>query len=184
MKLKHSFTKKLRVLLVGSILVISLQFQPSQASSIDHPRQEVAKAKWILPTSQKSPSRNFEPPSQNWLAGHRGIDFRVELNQEVLSAGAGTVIFADQLAGKGVVVISHGLIRTTYEPVTALVEVGQQVQAGQVIGQLSFGVSHCATEEKVWCLHWGAIRNGKYLNPLLLVYPKVRLLPLKNKDFT
>lgn len=180
MQFNHRLTKKLRVSLIGSILAITLQFQPSQASPVNPPRQEATQAKWVLPTSQKLPSRNFEPPAQNWLAGHRGIDFKVQLDQKVLSAGAGTVIFADQLAGKGVVVISHGLIRTTYEPVTALVEVGQQVQAGQVIGQISFGVSHCATEEKVWCLHWGAIRNGKYLNPLLLVYPKVRLLPLKN----
>lgn len=138
-----------------------------------------ARPKWVLPTSQKTPSRNFEPPAQNWLAGHRGIDFRVQLNQEVFAAGTGTVVFADQLAGKGVVVVNHGLIRTTYEPVIAIVEVGQQVQTGQVLGHVGLGVSHCANEEEVWCLHWGAIRNGKYLNPLLLVYPKVRLLPIK-----
>lgn len=180
MQLNLGSLRKIIALLTWLIFATALPIQasPAQANSIG---QKTAQAdKWVYPTSQKIPSRNFEPPAQNWLAGHRGIDFRADLNQSVYSAGVGTVIFADQLAGKGVVVISHGLVRTTYEPVTALVEVGEQVLAGQLIGQVSFGVSHCATDTDVWCLHWGAIRNGRYLNPLLLIYPKVRLLPLKN----
>ena len=136
---------------------------------------------WVLPTSQTKTSRPFEPPAQNWLAGHRGVDFRGLLGDQVFAAGSGVVVFADSLAGKGVVVVSHGLIRTTYEPLEVLVKVGDQVSPGQLIGTLSTGISHCATEETVWCLHWGAIRDGKYLNPLLLVYPRVRLLPLNQK---
>ncbi len=136
---------------------------------------------WVLPTQQTKTSRPFEPPAQNWLAGHRGVDFRGQLGDQVFAAGSGVVIFADVLAGKGVVVISHGLIRTTYEPLDIQVSVGDQVSLGQVIGTLATGISHCATEASVWCLHWGAIRDGKYLNPLLLVYPRVRLLPLNSK---
>jgi murein DD-endopeptidase MepM/ murein hydrolase activator NlpD len=135
--------------------------------------------KWVYPSSETKVSRPFEPPAENWLAGHRGIDFAGVLDQEVFATGFGTVVFADQLAGKGVVVINHGLVRTTYEPLNVLVEVGDEVVPGQLIGKLSLGVSHCATKEKVWCLHWGAIRNGKYLNPLLLIHPRVRLLPVK-----
>ena len=134
---------------------------------------------WKFPTTSTKVSRKFEPPAHNWLAGHRGIDFPGVIGQEIYSTWFGTVVFADSLAGKGVVVISHGLVRTTYEPVDAQVSVGDEVIPGQLIGKLSLGVSHCSTDEKVWCLHWGAIRNGRYLNPLLLIYPKVRLLPLR-----
>lgn len=148
----------------------SLISPPAQANSPD----------WVLPSSQTKVSRPFEPPMQNWLAGHRGVDFRVELGTSIYATGFGTVVFADDLAGKGVVVINHGLVRTTYEPLKVLVEVGDQVKPGDLIGEVTTGISHCATAEKVWCLHWGAIRNGRYLNPMLLVYPKVRLLPLKN----
>lgn len=134
--------------------------------------------KWNYPVLDHQISRGFDRPSENWLAGHRGIDFAATLDQEVLAVGSGTVIFAGLLAEKGVVVISHGLIRTTYEPVSAKVSIGQNVKTGEVIGYVSTGISHCSNKEKVWCLHLGAIRDGKYLNPLLLVHPRVRLLPI------
>lgn len=134
---------------------------------------------WTYPSSEKHVSRPFEPPAQNWLAGHRGIDFPAKVGDRVMASGSGTVIYAGPLANKGVVVINHGLIRTTYEPVAPSVSVGDLVSVGQVIGTVQPGISHCATEATAWCLHWGAIRNGKYLNPLLLVNPRVRLLPLK-----
>ena len=95
----------------------------------------------------------------------------------VFAAGNGEVTFAGEVASKGVVVIRHGAIRTTYEPVTALVAVGSKVRVGDVIGTLSPGESHCSTQTSVSCLHWGLIRGETYLNPLLLVKKRVRLLP-------
>ena len=135
---------------------------------------------WVYPTSETKVSRGYEPPLQNWLAGHRGVDFAGSQGDEVYATSFGTVIYAGPLADKGVVVISHGLVRTTYEPVKPIVQVGDSVTPGQRIGTLEPGISHCATKEIVICLHWGAIRDDKYLNPLLLVQPRVRLLPLKN----
>lgn len=135
---------------------------------------------WTYPIENKKVSRPFEPPLQNWLAGHRGIDFSATTNTEVHAVGFGTVIYAGALAGKGVVVISHGIVRTTYEPIKAVVEVGDEVSPGQLIGTLEIGESHCSTQTEVFCLHLGAIRDGKYLNPLLLIKPRVRLLPLNN----
>jgi murein DD-endopeptidase MepM/ murein hydrolase activator NlpD len=87
------------------------------------------------------------------------------------------VTFAGSLAGKGVVVIKHGPVRTTYEPVTASVLVGSKVKVGELIGKLAPGQSHCATQATVSCLHWGLIRGDQYLNPLFLVKKQVRLLP-------
>jgi murein DD-endopeptidase MepM/ murein hydrolase activator NlpD len=95
----------------------------------------------------------------------------------VRTALAGTVTFAGRIAGRGVVVVSHGRARTTYEPVAAVVTIGDRVSAGAVIGRLELFGSHCFPG---WCLHWGLIEGrDHYLDPLTLVgATPVRLLPL------
>ncbi|MFP5282949.1 MAG: peptidoglycan DD-metalloendopeptidase family protein, partial [Actinomycetes bacterium] len=60
--------------------------------------------------------RPYAPPARRWEAGHRGVDLAASPGDPVLAAAAGTVTFADRLAGRGVVVVSHGALRTTYEP--------------------------------------------------------------------
>lgn len=122
-------------------------------------------------------STRFDRPLQNWLPGHRGVDLVGQNGDPVFAAGNGVVTFAGLVAGKGVVVITHGSLRTTYEPLVASVSVGSKVQVGDVIGTLSPGESHCSTQTSVSCLHWGLIRGETYLNPLLLVKKRVRLLP-------
>jgi murein DD-endopeptidase MepM/ murein hydrolase activator NlpD len=121
--------------------------------------------------------RPFQPPPTPYSAGHRGVDLAAPLRAEVLAAGAGQVTFAGTIAGRGVVVIAHpDGIRTEYEPVRALVAVGQVVARRQPIGQVS-------GQHGAWppgrCLHWGARRGEVYLDPLLLLRPlgPVRLLP-------
>jgi murein DD-endopeptidase MepM/ murein hydrolase activator NlpD len=108
--------------------------------------------------------RGFEPPAEVWGAGHRGVDLAASLGVEVRAAAGGVVSFAAMLAGRGVLVIDHGAVRTTYEPVTAEVAVGDVVVAGQRIGRLAAG-SHCARS----CLHWGLRRGREYENPLSLL---------------
>jgi hypothetical protein len=94
----------------------------------------------------------------------------------VLAATTGTVTFAGTVAGRGVVTITTGAARTTYEPVVPEVSVGTAVQPGTVIGHLSAAASHCPPST---CLHWGYLRGKQYLNPLALIpHPPVRLLPL------
>ena len=117
--------------------------------------------------------RGFDPPASTYGVGHRGVDLRGAPAAQVRTAGAGRVSYAGLLAGRGVVVVVHGALRTTYEPVTAQVRVGQRVGAGQVLGRL--GPGHCAPA----CLHWGLLRGSTYLDPLLLLGPtRVRLLPV------
>ena len=136
-----------------------------------------AAPKWDWPLKPARLSLGFYRPPQNWLPGHRGVDLVGRSGDRVFAAGNGVVSFAGLVAGKGVVVIKHGTIRTTYEPVAASVLTGSQVRTGEVIGQLAAGDSHCSTQTSVSCLHWGLIRGETYLNPLLLVKKPVRLLP-------
>lgn len=123
----------------------------------------------------------FSPPLTPYGAGHRGVDLAGREGQVVRAAAGGRVTFAGSLAGRGVVVVSHGATRTTYEPVRASVAVGTVVAAGDRLGTLQGVASHCAPAA---CLHWGLIAGETYLDPLALVGAgPVRLLPLGGLAF-
>jgi murein DD-endopeptidase MepM/ murein hydrolase activator NlpD len=117
--------------------------------------------------------RGFAPPALAWASGHRGADLVAKPGETILAAANGTVAFAGLIAGKPLVSIDHGAVRTTYEPVITALRVGERVALGQVIGVLGRG-GHCRG-----CLHWG-LREGKtYLDPLLLLggrYGRLRLV--------
>ena len=117
----------------------------------------------------------YQPPAHDWLPGHRGVDLAVGSSRVVYAVGVGRVSFVGQIAQRSVIVIAHaGNLRTTYEPVTATVRLGQRVAAGQRIGMLQRNGSHCRPS----CLHLGLKRGTTYLNPLLLFAPtRARLLP-------
>lgn len=111
--------------------------------------------------------RAFQPPPTPYAAGHRGVDLAAPTGAAVLAAGAGVVGFAGKLAGRGVVTVLHGPLRTTYEPVSAVVRAGQPVSGGQQIGRLQPPMGHCGAGRP--CLHWGLLRGSVYLDPLALV---------------
>jgi murein DD-endopeptidase MepM/ murein hydrolase activator NlpD len=123
-----------------------------------------------------SVSRPFVAPAHRYAAGHRGADLPGVPGAPVRAAGDGLVSYAGLVAGRGVVVVVHGDLRTTYEPVEALVGVGALVAAGEVVGVLEPGHAGCPA---LACLHWGLRRGDDYLDPVRLVSPgPVRLLPL------
>jgi murein DD-endopeptidase MepM/ murein hydrolase activator NlpD len=120
--------------------------------------------------------RSFQAPDDPYGPGHRGVDLAAQPGQPVLAAGAGVVVFAGELAGRGVVSIDHDALRTTYEPVRPAVKVGDQVYAGQRIATVASGHGGCDGP----CLHWGVRRGNppEYLNPLeLLGSSRIRLKP-------
>jgi murein DD-endopeptidase MepM/ murein hydrolase activator NlpD len=125
--------------------------------------------------------RDFDPPAQPWLPGNRGVDLAGHAGERVHAAGSGVVSFAGTIAHLGVVAVTSGALRTTYEPLRVTVHRGQRVAAGAVLGVLSLGGSHCLPAA---CLHWGLLRADSagawsYLDPLaLLGEEQVRLLPL------
>lgn len=134
-------------------------------------------AAWVAPLPEPlTVTRPFDPPDHPYGPGHRGVDLGGHPGQDVRAAGAGTVVYAGQLAGRGVISIQHADgLRTTYEPVAAAVAAGFVVSIGQVIGTLDAGHAGCPASA---CLHWGLRRGEVYLNPLsLLRVGPVRLLP-------
>lgn len=145
---------------------------PSSASLKMEPTSD-----WVWPLNPRPTVVSvFDPPAQPWLAGHRGVDLLGSPGQLVSAIGPGEVTFASSLAGRGVVVVSHGALRSTYEPVTAGVEVGEPVRAGDPLGSLQAPRSHCAPSV---CLHLGLRRGADYLDPLSLLGPlAVHLKPI------
>jgi murein DD-endopeptidase MepM/ murein hydrolase activator NlpD len=134
---------------------------------------------WTWPLGDGPPVvvRGFDPPDLPWQPGHRGVDLLGSTGVTVNAAGSGVVTYAGPVAGVGVVTVTHGELRTTYQPVTATVVAGDRVSAGEPIGTLSPAGSHCAPSA---CLHWGLLRGTVYLDPVSLVLgtARPRLLPL------
>ena len=160
-------------LLHGLALTLALALAPPYAVTSDDTTDPVGV--WPL-QPQPEVVRAFDPPDSPYGAGHRGVDLLGHVGQPVLSALPGTVSWAGSLAGRGVVVVDHGTTRTTYEPVTASVSVGDAVSAGTPLGSLQLSGSHCFPRA---CLHWGWVDGETYLDPLRLVGAgPVRLLPL------
>ena len=155
--------------LVAAALLVAVSGSPAAAAPAD-PR-----GGWPL-TPPPVVLAPFDPPSSEFGAGHRGVDLAGRAGAWIRSALPGQVAFAGVIAGRGVVVVDHGATRTTYQPVAAVVRVGQPVSAGQVLGLLELAGSHCAPAA---CLHWGWIRGSTYLDPLRLVgrSAEIRLLP-------
>ncbi|MDT9699732.1 M23 family metallopeptidase [Streptomyces sp. P17] len=124
--------------------------------------------------------RGWEPPPTPYARGHRGVDLAAPAGTPVRAVTAGRVLFAGQVAGRGVLSIelkNTGAppLRTTYEPIDPEVTKGDEVRAGQVVGTASGPASHCAAA----CVHWGLLRDDTYLNPLsLLNRGPSRLLPV------
>lgn len=159
-------------LLALVLVVLALLVGSAPASAAPVPVPTLPRGRWPLPGSPQV-LRGFDPPLTWYGPGHRGVDLAAARGTPVLAAAAGRVTFAGRVGGRGVVVVDHGSVRTTYEPVAAQVRAGQRVRAGDPLGVLGPG-SHCARS----CLHWGLRAGDDYLNPLRLVDAdgRVRLL--------
>ncbi|WP_051741930.1 murein hydrolase activator EnvC family protein [Streptomyces xylophagus] len=127
--------------------------------------------------------RGWEPPATLYARGHRGVDLSTPANAPVRAVAPGRVSFAGRVAGRGVVAVelTGTDLRTTYEPVTASVKKGDEVEAGDVVGTVELTGSHCGATS---CVHWGLLRGEMYLDPLGLLPPWLlnrgpsRLLPV------
>jgi hypothetical protein len=133
------------------------------------------RAGWGWPlASRPGVIRPFDPPERPWLSGHRGVDLRATLGQEVRAPADGTVSFVGRVVDRDVVTIDHGHgLLSSFEPVESDLPRGAVVSAGQVVGRLAPTPMHCPGG----CLHWGVRNAGggtgdrgtDYVDPLRLV---------------
>ncbi|MHA3947321.1 murein hydrolase activator EnvC family protein [Cellulomonas bogoriensis] len=158
------------------VLLVALGHSPTQAAQGGGPPLPEPTGVYTLPVTPTTVLELFDPPPAPWAPGHRGVDLSTTLGAEVRAPGSGTVTFAGTVVNRGVLTITHddGL-RSSLEPVTAAVSVGDRVALGQVVAHVTPGHSHCEPT----CLHWGVREGDLYLDPLSLLgpVPPVVLLP-------
>jgi hypothetical protein len=109
--------------------------------------------------------RGFDPPDAPWGTGHRGVDLAAGRGEPVRAAADGVVAFAGTVAGERWVSLDHADgVRTSYGPLHEVsVGVGAVVRRGDVIGTVGAG------HHPLGALHWGARRQGVYIDPLALL---------------
>ena len=108
----------------------------------------------------------FGQRSRGW---HAGIDITAEMGSQVYAAAAGTVVYSGWIRAYGQVVKiqhSNGFITLYAHNQKNMVEVGEDVEAGQLIATV--GRSGHATGPHV---HFEVRRDGKAYNPLHLLEP-------------
>lgn len=108
----------------------------------------------------------FGQRSRGW---HAGIDIQAETGSDVFAAAPGTVVYSGWIRAYGQVVKiqhSNGFITLYAHNQKNLVEVGEDVEAGQLIALV--GRSGHATGPHV---HFEVRRDGKAYNPLHLLAP-------------
>ena len=135
----------------------------SAAVPTDGDRPGEAAAPWVWPTGAREVVRGWEQPSDEYAAGHRGIDVAAPLGTTAVAVADGTVTFAGPVAGRGVVTIDHGGgLVSTLDSVDPAVTAGATVGQGDPVGTVAVG--HCPATAP--CLHLGARVDGRYVDPL------------------
>lgn len=148
--------------------------ETARAGTRSRDRARTAAWGWPL-TGHPEIVNPYDPPPQPWLPGHRGIDLAGVAGEPVLAVDAGVVSYSGEIAGVGIVSVSHASgLRSTYQPVTDRVPRGTRVARGERIGVLDVG-GHCGLTE---CLHLGARRGDDYVDPTPLLLPvELSLVP-------
>lgn len=107
--------------------------------------------------------RGWEQPADDYSAGHRGLDVAAPIGTTAVAVADGTVTFAGQVGGRGVVSIDHGGgLVSTLDSVVPAVAAGSQVTRGEAVGTVAAG--HCTASEA--CLHLGVRLQDRYVDPL------------------
>lgn len=95
----------------------------------------------------------FRPPACPWCAGNRGVEFGSDAGAVVRAPTVSTVVFAGAVAGTPWISLDTGTERITIGGVDAMVDMGDRVRHGQVLGVSTTTV------------HVGVRRGDDYLDP-------------------
>lgn len=119
---------------------------------------------WVAPVPSPTVLRGFDPPAENWQAGHRGVDVAALPGEPIRAPAVGTVRYAGVVAGKPLVSVTVGDWVMSVENVDASVRTGDDVYPGHVIGTVA-SPSHCDDG----CVHVGVWPDGRktsYVDPM------------------
>ncbi len=168
--------------------------QPERLATLQLASFLVLALTWQLPTPSLGSQKLLESPvvgsalinsyrqsETEYSAGHRGVDYQVQLGQGVFAPADGQVHFVGKVVDRQLISISHeGELLSAFEPVCSRLNVGEQVSTGDLIGEICEADDsyqpHC---EDMFCLHFSIRKNGQYLSPLWFTgeLTQSRLLP-------
>ncbi len=150
----------------GFALALALALSWQQASGAKAEPVEPWIAVLDAPIHQIRPYRQ---PNSDYSAGHRGVDFEVQIGQAIYSPTDAEVHFNRLLVDRPVLSLrtsTGDLIE--FEPACSSMSAGSKVAAGEAIGSVCPGLEtynqHCQT---VTCLHFSLRTAAGYLSPMM-----------------
>ncbi|MGO2027065.1 MAG: peptidoglycan DD-metalloendopeptidase family protein [Brevibacterium aurantiacum] len=189
-------TRRLRLLLAGSLLALTFTVaevglpleSPTHISSAAAATSTVAATSvseaeptWVSPVPAMEIIEAFDPPTEAWLKGHRGIDVLTVSGEPVRAPAAGTIRFRGTVAGTATVsIVTDSGHVVSFQPAKSELKKGERFAAGEEIGTVGKG-SHCDES----CLHigvWAAQGDKVYIDPAgFFGQEESILLPLSRK---
>jgi murein DD-endopeptidase MepM/ murein hydrolase activator NlpD len=153
--------ERLATLQLASFLVLALTWQlPSPSLG----REQVMSP----PVIGSSLINSYRQSETEYSAGHRGVDYEVEIGQGVFAPDDGQVHFVGKVVNRQLISLAHDQnLLSSFEPVCSFLQEGEFVKRGELIGEVCEADQsyqpHC---EEVFCLHFSIRKNGEYLSPL------------------
>jgi len=173
-------TRLLLVCLVAAATVVGACSPPATGAPGAVPAPPSA---WTRPVAG-AVVRPFVAPRFKYGPGHRGVDFAAAAGTPAAAVGAGTVVFAGEVAGSLHVVVDHGggVLTSLSFLLTVAVHQGQPVSRGQVLGTAGGN----GPEHDVGMVHLGLRVDGVYVDPMRLfaaidLAAAIRLVPVHER---
>ena len=120
-------------------------------------------------------------PASDYSAGHRGVDFEVEPNEDLFAPADGVISVSKVIVNRAVLAIKHGAnLVSELEPACSNLTSGTTVRKGEKVAWACPAegkyTSHCKDDS---CIHFSLRLDGNYLSPLALIggLNPSRLLP-------
>jgi murein DD-endopeptidase MepM/ murein hydrolase activator NlpD len=123
-------------------------------------------------TISRTVLEEFDAPARNWLPGHRGIDIAAPPGSRIVAPAGGTITFSGSVGGKNSVslTLSNGVV-LSFEPAISSFPKGTSIEKGATLALVKGHSDHCDSR----CVHWGARRSGRYVDPRAALMP-VRII--------
>jgi len=140
--------------------------------------QATSSTRAAAPTQYEPPVQGvvvdyFRAPKTDYGPGNRGWEYSLPVGSEVRAPGSGVVAFAGPVAGRLVISIDHpDGIRSSMTGLGRIyVQAGDRVSVGEPVGS------------STTVLHLGFRRNGKYIDPALLLAISLHAVLVPIPDF-